>query len=227
MEKIKVKELLNKLDFKKGNGLIPVIIKEYGTNKVLMLAYMNQEALMKTLETKMMHYWSRSRKKIWLKGETSGHYQYVKSAYADCDYDALLFSVKQIGHCCHLGFSTCFHNKILDEDEESPMTNLNQNILNEVFGIIKHRIELPKPNSYVSSLIFKGEEKILKKVNEEAFEFIMAIRKKDRNEIVHEATDLIFHVLIAIAKAGINIEEIYKEFSKRRKEKALSNGSLE
>jgi phosphoribosyl-ATP pyrophosphohydrolase/phosphoribosyl-AMP cyclohydrolase len=222
MEKKELEALLNKLDFKKGNGLIPVITKEHKTGKILMLAYMSKEALVKTLETKMMHYWSRSKKRLWLKGETSGHYQYVKSVYADCDYDALLFSVEQIGHCCHLGFSTCFHNKILDENEKNQKSNQSQSILKEVFNTIKSRIASPRINSYVSSLVSKGENELLKKINEEAFEFILAMKEKNKNEIVHEATDLIFHVLIALAKADISIEEIYEEFFKRRKEEALN-----
>ncbi|MEM2897274.1 MAG: bifunctional phosphoribosyl-AMP cyclohydrolase/phosphoribosyl-ATP diphosphatase HisIE [Candidatus Bathyarchaeia archaeon] len=219
MEKKELEILLNKLDFEKGNGLIPAVTKEHETGKILMLAYMSREALAKTLETKTMHYWSRSKKRIWIKGETSGHYQYVKSAYADCDYDALLFSVRQAGYCCHLGFSTCFHNKIFDDEEKMSSSQ----ILNEVFNAIRHRIASPKPNSYVSALVSKGENGILEKVNEEASEFLSAIKARDRKGIIHEATDLIFHVLIALAKASISLEDIYEEFFKRRKERESSH----
>ncbi|MEM3571379.1 MAG: phosphoribosyl-ATP diphosphatase, partial [Candidatus Bathyarchaeia archaeon] len=129
----------------------------------------------------------------------------------------LLFSVKQTGYCCHLGFSTCFHNKIFDENDQK--LSQNQDILKEVFYTIKDRINSPKPNSYVSSLVSRNENDLLRKINEEAFEFILAIKEKNKANIIHEATDLIFHTLVALAKADITIEEIYEEFFKRKKEK--------
>ncbi len=218
------KEVLGKLNFEKGGGLIPAVVQDIKTKEVLMLGYMNKEALEKTLTTGFMHYYSRSRGKLWMKGEESGHYQMVHEAYYDCDGDTLLFKVEQVEACCHEGYYTCFHNKIISDAQFNRIFNPDEvygkaKILDEVFGVIKNRIENPKNDSYVSSLVKQGTNAVTRKVGEEALELILATKDHAKEEVINEAADLLFHTLILLAEEKIELEEIYKTLKERRRTK--------
>lgn len=222
-------KIFEKLDFEKGGGLIPVVVQDIKTKEVLMLGYMNREALEKTLATGFMHYYSRSRGRLWMKGEESGHYQLVREAFYDCDGDTLLFKVEQLEACCHEGYYTCFHNKIVGEKEvferkfDPEKVYGKAKILDEVFKIVQERIEKPKDDSYVSGLVKQGDDAVIRKVGEEAVELILAAKNQAKEEIVNEATDLIFHIFILLARKGIKLEEIYATLESRRK-KASTRG---
>jgi phosphoribosyl-ATP pyrophosphohydrolase/phosphoribosyl-AMP cyclohydrolase len=217
--------LLSKIDFSKMDGLIPAVTQDITTNTVLMVGFMNRESLIKTLSTGYMHYFSRTRNRIWMKGEESKHYQMVKEAYYDCDADALLFKVEQVKACCHEGYFTCFHNKIegeefLEEKLFEPEEVYGKaKILEEVFRVIKNRIEKPTANSYVAHLVKEGKNKILEKIDEESSELIQASENNNEKEIVHESTDLLFHMMILLAYQNINIDKIFAELESRHKEK--------
>ncbi len=193
-----------------AHGLCPAIAQEQGTGDVLMLAYMNSEALAKTLETKKAHYYSRSRKMLWLKGGTSGNIQDVRAVYYDCDADAILLSVESRGPACHTGQDTCFFRSIGEiEKHEGPA------IIKSVFEVIKKRKAALPDASYVASLYAKGLPKILEKINEESGELIEAARDKGDKEVVREATDLLFHCLVLLSKRDIEIDEVFKELGRR------------
>lgn len=221
----KLNILLSKLDFNKMDGLIPVVVQDIATNTVLMVGFMNQESLIKTLSTGYMHYYSRTRKRIWLKGEESKHYQIVKEAYYDCDADALLFKVTQIKACCHEGYFTCFHNKleagkISEEKLFKPEEVYGKaKIIEEIFNVIKNRIEKPTADSYVANLVKEGQNKILEKIKEESKELILASENNKEDEIIHESTDLLFHMMVLLAYLKININKIFAELESRHREK--------
>jgi phosphoribosyl-ATP pyrophosphohydrolase/phosphoribosyl-AMP cyclohydrolase len=215
----------SKLDFKKMDGIMPAVVQDFDTNTVLMVGFMNKEALIKTLSTGYMHYFSRTRKRIWMKGEESKHYQIVKEVYYDCDGDTLLFKVNQIKACCHKGYFTCFHNKIAGEESlkekvfEPEEVYGKSKILEEVFKVIKDRIEKPTIDSYVANLVQKGKDKIIEKINEESTELVQASRNNNEEEIIHESTDLLFHTMILLAYQNINLDKIFTELKSRHKEK--------
>lgn len=201
--------IINELNFEKLNGIIPVVtLDENG--KVLMLAFMNKEALRKTLETGKMYYWSRSRKKIWMKGEESGHYQYVLGVYTDCDRDSLLFIVHQEGKVCHKDRETCFHEQI----KEYKIKHL---IIEELEKIIEERIEKPKEGSYTSSMVKKGLEEISKKIIEEAAEVTISALKEGEERLISECADLLFHLLVLLKIKKKSMNDVYEELWKRRK----------
>ena len=207
---------LNKLRYDE-NGLIPVIIQDHENGQVLMLAFADQEALKKTLNTNRTHFWSRSRKKLWEKGEESGNYQEVKEIYLDCDYDTVLILVKQHGVTCHTGNRTCFFKNIEEKEMSSPTfrSNGTGKTLEDVYQVIEDRKRNPREGSYVSELFLKGIDKILKKVGEEASETIIAAKNNRRDEIIYEMADLWFHSLIMLGYFSIPPEEIYQELGKR------------
>lgn len=188
-------------------GLVPVVVQDAGTNKVLMLAYMNEEAVQLTLEKGFAHYYSRSRQKLWLKGETSGNYQEVQGFSYDCDGDSILLRVNQRGVACHTGQYSCFHNEILS----SPMVN---NILGELYQIILERKTQPVENSYTNYLFEQGLDKILKKIGEESAEVILGA-KNNREELIYESCDLLYHLLVLFANETITLDDIFKELFKR------------
>lgn len=190
-----------KLDFAKQDGLVPVIVTDYQTGQVLMLAYMNEEAYHLTLETKQMHYWSRSRQEIWHKGATSGHYQYVKSIKTDCDCDTLLVAVKQEGAACHTGAYSCFFNDICDDRKDKDM-------LETLYKEAIDRKENPKEGSYTNYLFDKGLDKILKKVGEEATEVVIAAKNADKDEIANETADVLYHLAVMLVETGVSIEDV-------------------
>jgi len=204
---------LNWSDFKpNSDGLVPVVVQDYRTDEVLMLAYMNEEAFNTTINLGKMTYYSRSRQELWIKGETSGHYQYVKSLTADCDYDTILAKVSQVGVACHTGKPTCFHNNIVKKEyiEKNPLK-----VLEEVYEIIKDRKVNPKEGSYTNYLFDKGIDKILKKLGEESTEIVIAAKNPDPEEIKYEISDFLYHCMVLMVEKGVTWEEITQELSQR------------
>ena len=199
---------LNKLKFDK-DGLIPAIVVDNVSKKVLTLAYMNEESLKITMEKKLTCFWSRSRKELWLKGETSGNYQHVVSITADCDYDALIVMVEKDGPACHLGTDSCFSNRIWENDEMKEFS------LQALFELIEGRKKEKKEGSYTTYLFEKGLDKILKKVGEECTEVIIAAKAEDKKETIYEIADLAYHTLVLMIQAGISLEDIHKELASR------------
>lgn len=203
-------------------GLVPVVTQDYKTKEVLMVAYMNEEAFDKTVETGKVTYFSRSRNKLWLKGETSGHYQLVKSVKLDCDGDTLLVEAEQLGAACHTGSKTCFY-RTLEEGEwsekapaEQSDEELTAKILQEVYDVIVDRTINPKEGSYTNYLFTKGLDKILKKVGEETAEVIIAAKNKSKEEIRYEISDLMYHLMVLMVERGVTLEDIYGELRGRR-----------
>lgn len=194
------------------DGLIPVIVQDYATDEVLMLAYMNQESYELTLKTGKMTYYSRSRQEIWVKGLTSDHYQYVISLKLDCDHDTILAKVRQVGAACHTGAHSCFFQDLASR--EMHKTNPLK-VLNEVMSVIKDRQVNPKEGSYTNYLFDKGIDKILKKVGEEATEIIIAAKNPEPVESKYEIADFLYHVMVLMAVKGLDWEEIMEELANR------------
>ena len=194
-----------------ANGLVPAIAQDADTLEVLMLAYMNREALEKTLEGPYATYYSRSRQTLWTKGETSGNLQEVLSVRYDCDADTILLRVRQKGVACHTGARTCFFN-VLKDDE--PFADAS--ILGELFNVIEDRKQNPKEDSYTNKLFTDGLDRILKKVGEEAGEVIIAAKNEDKEEIAYEAADLIYHLCVLLSQQGMTPGYVYDQLKKRR-----------
>ncbi|TWH52098.1 bifunctional phosphoribosyl-AMP cyclohydrolase/phosphoribosyl-ATP diphosphatase HisIE [Sporomusa sp. KB1] len=208
-----------------ANGLVPAIIQDEVTGTVLMLAYMNAEALSKTLESGVTWFYSRSRRALWQKGETSGHVQTVKEMYYDCDADTILVKVSQTGAACHEGTFSCFSRR-LDADTEQAAKLFDPDkvykeplagVLYELYNVINDRKHNPKEGSYTNYLFEKGQDKILKKVGEEAAETIIASKNNDKAEILYEMADLWYHCLVLLANHNITPSELFEELKKRRK----------
>ncbi len=201
-------------------GLVPVIAQDYHSKKVRMLAYMNEEALTKTLETGRVHYYSRSRQELWLKGETSSHYQYLKSIAVDCDGDTLLMQIEQAGGIsCHTGNSSCFYRELkedLPKTKQEVMKMENNQMLAELYTTVIERKENPKEGSYTNYLMDKGLNKILKKVGEECTEVIIAAKDNDNKELVFEVADLMYHLTVMMAVKGINWDDVAVELQQRK-----------
>ena len=197
---------------KNSDGLVPVVVQEYRTKEVLMVAYMNQEALETTVKTGRMTYYSRSRKTQWVKGETSGHYQFVKSLTADCDKDTILAKVSQIGPACHTGSHSCFFREIIAREciDTDPLK-----VFEDVYGVILDRKVHPKEGSYTNYLFDKGIDKILKKLGEEATEIVIAAKNPDKEEIKYEISDFLYHMMVLMAEKGVSWEEITRELARR------------
>jgi len=196
-------------------GLVPAIIQDMDSREVLMMAYMNAESLEKTLETGTTWFWSRSRGKLWNKGESSGHFQYVKSINFDCDGDTLLIKVEQIGVACHTGTKSCFFNQLVEPTKND--TEADIYIIEKLYDVIKDRKINPKEGSYTNYLFDKGIDKMLKKVGEENAEVIIAAKNPNKDELVYETSDLIYHLLVLLNEKNIPLEEIYRELNKRHK----------
>jgi phosphoribosyl-ATP pyrophosphohydrolase/phosphoribosyl-AMP cyclohydrolase len=224
-----------------AEGLIPAITQDIRTDEVLMLAYMNEESLKKTIETGKAHYFSRSRQKLWLKGESSGHFQKVRSISIDCDGDALLLKVEQTGAACHTGHRSCFFTRLETDELKAaaqggvfPVSQASESgdtgarpscvteqiagaeVLGEVFNIISDRMLHPKEGSYTNYLFTKGLDKILKKIGEEACEVVIASKNGDREEISYEIADLIYHIMVLLAERGMSLDDIYTELGNRK-----------
>lgn len=195
-----------------SDGLIPVVVQDYKTDEVLMLAYMNEEAFQTTLDSGKMTYWSRSRQELWTKGLTSGHVQYVKSLTLDCDNDTILAKVAQVGAACHTGNKTCFFKPLMKKeyDDTNPLR-----VFQEVYDVILDRKEHPKEGSYTNYLFDKGIDKILKKVGEECTEIVIAAKNPDKDEMKYEISDFLYHVMVLMAERGVTWEEITRELARR------------
>ena len=212
------KEILEAVKFDE-NGLVVCVIQDYFAKKIRMVAYMNKEALEKTLETKDMYYYSRSRKSLWQKGETSGYFQHMKGLSIDCDGDALLFQVEQVGGIsCNTGHATCFYRD-LEEDIDVIVNRIKvQKSDIELFNLeatIEDRINNPVEGSYTNYLIEKGENKILKKVGEEATETVIAFKDGDKQSIVGEIADLVYHLTVEMKVKNISWTDVFEELKKR------------
>lgn len=206
--------LIDFADFKlNADGLIPAIVQDYRTGEVLMLGYMNAESYAKTMETGRMTYYSRSRQTLWLKGETSGHYQYVKSLMLDCDNDTILAKVRQVGAACHTGNRSCFFQKLAKKEyiETNPLQ-----VLMEDYEVIMERKKHPKDGSYTNYLFDKGIDKILKKCGEEATEIVIAAKNPDAEELKYEIADFLYHMMVLMAECGLDWSDITKELVNRR-----------
>ena len=190
-------------------GLIPAIVVDAVSKEVLTLAYMNKESLQITMEKKLTCFWSRSRNKLWLKGETSGNYQHVVSITADCDNDALVVLVEPDGPACHTGEKSCFFNPVFENDE------LKEFSLNGLIKLIEGRKINKTEGSYTTYLFEKGLDKILKKVGEECTEVIIAAKANDKKETIYEIADLCYHTLVLMIEQGISLEDIHKELASR------------
>ncbi len=192
-----------------ANGLIPAIVADSISGKVLMLAYMNRESLEISIEKKLTCFYSRSRKELWLKGETSGNYQHIVSITADCDKDTLLVLVEKDGPACHTGNETCFFEPVFRNDE------LHEFSLNGLYDLLTDRKEKLPEGSYTTYLFQKGRDKILKKVGEESTEVIIAGKADDKAETIYELADLAYHALVLMVDMGITVEDVHRELASR------------
>ena len=186
------------VNFDKGNGLVPVIVQDVHSRAVLMLAYMNEESLRMTMDTGRATYYSRSRQELWIKGETSGHYQYVKDIRIDCDEDTILLLVEQVGAACHTGHTSCFYRN-----------------MEALYETIKDRKENKEEGSYTTYLFEKGLEKILKKVGEECTEVVIASLTQTKEDQINEIGDLLYHLTVLMVEKGISMEDVNAELERR------------
>lgn len=198
-------------------GLLPAIVQDWLDGTVLMLGYMNQEALVKTLATRKVHFWSRSRNKLWEKGETSGHTLSVRELFVDCDRDTILVKAQPLGPTCHTGERACFFSRVdeLGEIVGSCSEDASGGVLDGVLRTILARRANPRAGSYTTKLFEGGQDKILKKVAEEAGEVLLASKGGKREEIVYEVADLFFHTLMVLGYHGLSLQEIYEELGRR------------
>ena len=209
-------EFINELKFN-AHGLIPAVVQNIETKEVLMVAYMNADTVKQTVETGRATFWSRSRKEVWVKGDTSGNYMYVKEIRVDCDADCLVLLVNPAGPACHTGNRSCFFRKVengsLVKDDTIPERN---DIFEREQAVVIDRKSNPEEGSYTNYLFDKGEDKILKKVGEEAAEVVIAGKNRDKGEISYEVSDLIYHLTVMLVDNGMTWDDIYKEMERRR-----------
>jgi phosphoribosyl-ATP pyrophosphohydrolase/phosphoribosyl-AMP cyclohydrolase len=206
------------IDWEKMYGLVPVITQDFNTNEVLMLAYMDKEALELTQKTKQAHYFSRSKKRIWKKGETSGHLQHVKSIYVDCDNDTLLLKVEQVGVACHTGRKSCFFTNLETNEVESSIevdVNTSYGVIDNLYHVIESRKNDDPQKSYTAKLLQGKENSMLKKIVEEAGEFTFAIKDNNEEEIIYEAADIVYHMMVALASKNIHPDRVKQELARR------------
>ena len=199
---------IEKLKFDE-NGLIPAVVVDAFTKKVLTVAYMNKESLKISMEKGLTCFYSRSRKELWLKGETSGNYQHIVSITADCDYDALTVVVEKEGPACHTGTDTCFTNEVYQNDERHEFT------VNGLYNLLVGRKNDLPEGSYTTYLFQKGTDKILKKIGEECTEVIIAGKADDKKETIYEIADLAYHTMVLMVQMGISVEDIQRELGSR------------
>ena len=209
---------IDELKFDK-NGLIPAVVQESASNRVLMVAYMNRESLQLTLSTGKATFFSRSRQKLWIKGETSGHFQHVQEIRIDCDADCILVRVAPDGSACHTGNMSCFFRKV-DNDALTQIDTAHMpdaGILNDVYKVVEDRRDNPKEGSYTNYLFERGIDKILKKVGEETAEVIIGAKNASKDEIQYEVADLMYHLTVMLCERGLDWQDIYIELAKRYK----------
>ena len=212
-----MEEILNRVDWQKSE-LLPVIVQDETTNEVLMMAYMNKEALQLSLETKLAHYFSRTKQRIWKKGESSNHLQHISSFMIDCDNDTLLLKIKQDGVACHTGRKSCFFTELDSGDvtiEKSVETDAMYGVIDTLYHTILDRKSADPETSWTAKLLSKGDNDILKKVVEEAGEFSFAVKDKDEKEIIYECADLTYHVLVALGHMNISPDRVKQELARR------------
>lgn len=210
--------MIDKIDFQKNNGLIPVITQDNETNEVLMLAYMNKEALELTIKTNFAHYFSRSKQRIWKKGESSNHTQEIISIMLDCDQDTILLKVNQKGVACHTGRKSCFFTDIKTGEitQEVEIDTLNSyGVVDTLYHTIQDRKNTDSTKSYTAKLLQGEQNSMLKKIVEEAGEFTFAIKDDNEDEIIYEASDLLYHSLVALASKNISPDRIKQEIARR------------
>jgi len=212
-----VEEAVNRVDWEKSE-LLPVIVQDVANNEVLMMAYMDKEALSLSLETKIAHYFSRSKQRIWKKGESSGHIQTIHSFALDCDNDTLLIKVTQEGVACHTGRRSCFFTELESGETNSEVevdTSVAYGVIDTLYHTIQERKNADPTTSWTAKLLSKGENTILKKVVEEAGEYCFAHKDNDEEEMVYEAADLTYHMLVALASKNISPDRIKQELARR------------
>ena len=203
--------------------LIPAIVQDYETGEVLMLAYMNQESLEKSLKEGYTWFWSRSKNRLWKKGETSGNTQKIRQIKYDCDNDSILVRVDQKGGACHTGSRSCFYRELedpgndIDFEKDMGVSGVDSEIIGELYDVIKQRIIEKKDGSYTYLLHKKGLDEILKKLGEEAIEVILAAKHQDKKDIIYEAGDLLYHLLVLLAEKDIELARLFEELRSRRK----------
>ena len=199
-----------------SDGLIPCIAQDYRTGEVLMMAYMNEDSYNKTLQTGLMTYWTRSRQRLWTKGEESGHFQKVISLTIDCDKDTILAKVDQTGPACHTGNPTCFFTPLTESAEATDVDKKDiYKVLQDVYSVIADRKINPREGSYTNYLFDKGIDKILKKVGEECTEIVIASKNPDPKEIKYEIADFLYHAMVLMVERGVTWEEIAEELANR------------
>jgi len=198
-------------------GLLPAVVQDWLDGTVLMLGYMNEEALAKTVATRTVHFWSRSRHKLWEKGESSGNKLHVKALFVDCDQDTVLVKAQPIGPTCHTGERACFFSRLEEQGlvTEEKTQDAAGGILESVLRTILARRANPQAGSYTTKLFEGGHDKILKKVAEEAGEVLLASKGGKKEEIVYEVADLFFHTLMVLGYHGLTLQEIYEELGRR------------
>jgi len=209
--------ILNRVDWQKSE-LLPVIVQDATTNEVLMMAYMNREALELSLKTKTAHYFSRSKQRIWKKGESSGHTQEIESFFIDCDNDTLLIKVKQNGVACHTGRRSCFFTELESGESQIDVavdTQAAYGVIDTLYHTIQERKNADPSTSWTAKLLSKGENTILKKVVEEAGEYCFAHKDDDEDEMIYEAADLTYHMLVALASKNISPDRVKQELARR------------
>ncbi|MDD2651529.1 MAG: bifunctional phosphoribosyl-AMP cyclohydrolase/phosphoribosyl-ATP diphosphatase HisIE [Sulfurimonas sp.] len=212
-----MQEILKKIDWQKIE-LLPVIVQDVTSNEVLMMAYMDKEALELSLKTRMAHYFSRSKQRIWKKGESSGHIQEIHSFNIDCDSDTLLIKVTQHGVACHTGRPSCFFTELESgaiESEVQISSEALYGVIDTLYHTIQERKNADPTTSWTAKLLSKGDNTILKKVVEEAGEFSFACKDNDAQEIIYEAADLTYHVLVALAAKNISPDRVKQELARR------------
>lgn len=215
--------MIDKIKFDE-RGLVPAIVQDYQSGQVLMMAYMNEESLKRTIEGENTWFYSRSREKLWMKGESSGHVQKVKEILYDCDEDCLLIKVEQTGAACHTGHYSCFYRNMEGKEVEDRVFDPEQiysspagpGILYELYEVISGRQKNRPEGSYTTYLFDKGIDKILKKVGEETAEVIIAAKNRSKEEVSYEVSDLIYHLLVMLVEQGVELDDIFAELKSRR-----------
>jgi len=213
-----MQKIIDRVDWEKVS-LLPVIVQDKDTKEVLMMAFMDKEALTLTLQTRQAHYFSRTKQRIWKKGESSGNFQNIEDIFIDCDNDTLLLTIEQVGGiACHTGRKSCFFTK-LDTDEVvskvDESATAKYSVIDKLYHTLKEKKTADPKTSYTASLLSKGENSYLKKVVEEAGEFCFAVKDNNKDEIIHECADLVYHTLVALVDKGIDPDRIKQELTKR------------
>jgi phosphoribosyl-ATP pyrophosphohydrolase/phosphoribosyl-AMP cyclohydrolase len=226
MSETEITRILSELKFD-DQGLIPAIVQDADTGRVLTLAYMNRETVQLSLKERQTWFWSRSRQKIWHKGETSGNTQQILRAEADCDGDALLLYVQPHGPACHTGKDSCFFNSVLDADFQPSFGSPNEarflTTIERLMKVIKTRKSEMPEGSYTTYLFSKGLDKILKKIGEESAETIIAAKNQSRSELTLESADLLYHLLVLFVSEGLELRDVLAELEKRAQKKKISD----